>query len=62
MKVKIFRNWEVGEQQEEINRWMEENNNIVIQHILQSSGASGGGSVYTIITIFYSELEFEKIK
>jgi hypothetical protein len=62
MKVKIFRNWQVEDQEEEINRWMEVNSNIVIQHILQSTGASDGGTVYTIITIFYSELEFEKVK
>lgn len=62
MKVKIFKHWDMESQQEEINKWLEENNNFVIQNTLQSTGSSGGGSIYTIITIFYTELEFEKVK
>jgi hypothetical protein len=63
MKVKIFKSWDMNSQEKEIISWMEENSNIVIQNILQSSaGPSSGGSVYCQITIFYSELAFEKIK
>lgn len=62
MKVKIFKQWNGHEQEIEINEWLEENKNVVIQYTLQSSGATSGGSVYTQISIFYSELTFEKVK
>jgi hypothetical protein len=61
MKVKIFKTWDVTSQEREVNKWLEENKNVVIQHTLQSSAAIGS-SVYTQITVFYSELAFEKVK
>jgi hypothetical protein len=61
MKVKIFREWDFIHQQVEVNKWLEENSKINIQNILQSS-ATAGNSIYTTITIFYTEITFEKIK
>ena len=61
MKAKIFKGWNHIQQGIDINVWLEENSNIIIQNILQSS-AGNEGNIYTIITIFYSEFAFEKIK
>jgi hypothetical protein len=45
----------------EVNEWLEKNDDIAIHNIIQSSSATSG-SVNSQITIFYSELAFEKIK
>jgi predicted Holliday junction resolvase-like endonuclease len=62
MKVKIFRNWDTSQQEMEVNEWLEKNEDIVIHNTIQSSTSTLSGSVYSQITIFYSELAFEKIK
>ena len=62
MKVRIFKSWKAGEQQDEINSWFTENN-VIVHNILQSTG--GDSTVWTTISIFYTEVEdinFEKIK
>jgi len=62
MKVQIFKSWTAGEQQNEINKWFSENN-VIVHNILQSTG--GDSTVWTTISIFYTEvedLEFEKVK
>ena len=61
MKVKIFRDWDTSNQEIEVNEWLEKNDDIVIHNTIQSSAATSG-SVNSQITIFYSELAFEKIK
>jgi hypothetical protein len=61
MKVKIFEIWDVTSQEREVNKWLEENKNVVIQHTLQSSAVIES-NIYTQITVFYSELAFEKVK
>lgn len=63
MKVKIFRDWSASDQEMEVNEWLEKNDTIVIHNTIQSSAVTTpSGSVYSQITIFYSELAFEKIK
>lgn len=62
MKVKIFRTYDASNQEMEVNEWLEKNDTIVIHNTIQSSAATPSGSVYSQITIFYSELAFEKIK
>ena len=62
MKVKIFKNWLLSEQQDEINQWFSEND-VVVHNITQSTG--GETTQWTIISIFYTdvnEVEFEKVK
>ena len=43
--------------QKKVNNWLKENPNIEIIDRLQSSLASRGGSLHTVISIFYREKE-----
>lgn len=63
MKVQIFTDYDVEDQQNEINKWFAENN-VIVHNITQSTGG-GRTTIWTTISIFYTEVEninFEKVK
>lgn len=63
MKVQIFTDYDVEDQQNEINKWFAENN-VIVHNITQSTGVIKS-EIWTTISIFYTEVEninFEKVK
>jgi hypothetical protein len=63
MKVQIFTGYDATDQQNEINKWFAENN-VIVHNITQSTG-SVTSTIWTTISIFYTEVEninFEKVK
>jgi len=55
MKVKIFKHWDSTFMEDQMNKWFDENPNIKIVTMKQSSGMSGHDNLHTVITIIYNK-------
>ena len=54
MKVKIFEGSYMNTLERNINSWMDDNPNAIIENIKQSSAQYINGTVLTVISIFYT--------